>query len=269
MGFLAAAAATSCSATTVALRDLLIAKAIPKSPSAVTTSGIVGSGVMASRMRKHPVMMSPRGWLTIWSASSSPNWALLPERVTMSAEAIETTRAGIWLVSPSPMVSLVKTSAVLPASQPFWSIPTAKPPRMLTAVMMIPAIASPRTNFDAPSIAPKKSASWPTRARRRRASFSSMTPALRSESMAICFPGIASRVKRAATSEIRVAPLLTTINCTITRMRKMMTPTKSESPATKLPNAAMTCPATCIASSGEDASAVSTSRVEAMLSTSR
>ena len=43
--------------------------------------------------------------------------------------------------------------------------------------------------------------------------------------MAICLPGMASRVKRAATSDIRVAPLVMTTNCTTIRMRKMMPPT--------------------------------------------
>ncbi len=179
------------------------------------------------------------------------------------------TKLGIWLVRPSPMVSLVKSSAVGPASQPFWIIPTPNPPSTLMAVMMSPAMASPRTNLLAPSMAPKKSASWAILARRRRASLSSMIPALRSLSMAICLPGMASRVKRAATSLMRVAPLVTTTNCTITRMMKMTTPTNSESPATKSPKARMTCPATWAASSGVDASAVRMSRVLATLSTRR
>ena len=54
----------------------------------------------------------------------------------------------------------------------------------------------------------------------RRASSSSMRPALRSASMAICLPGIASRVKRAATSVTRSAPLVMTMNWMTTRMRK-------------------------------------------------
>ena len=41
--------------------------------------------------------------------------------------------------------------------------------------------------------------------------FSSMSPALRSASIAICLPGMASRVKRAATSAIRPAPLVMTM----------------------------------------------------------
>jgi hypothetical protein len=35
-----------------------------------------------------------------------------------------------------------------------WTIPTISPPITLIAMMIRPAIASPRTNFDAPSIDP-------------------------------------------------------------------------------------------------------------------
>ena len=94
-------------------------------------------------------------------------------------------------------------------------------------------------------------------------------PADRSASMAICLPGNASRVNRAATSAMRVAPLVMTTNCTTTRMMKIITPTITDSPATKVPNASMTCPATAVASSGVAASAERISRVEAMFSTSR
>ncbi len=41
-----------------------------------------------------------------------------------------------------------------PKGMPFWATPTAKPPIRLTSVMMMAAIASPLTNFEAPSIAP-------------------------------------------------------------------------------------------------------------------
>ena len=58
-----------------------------------------------------------------------------------------------------------------------------------------------------------------------RASFSLMSPALRSASIAICLPGIASSVKRAATSATRPAPLVMTMNWMTKRMRKMTRPT--------------------------------------------
>ena len=182
---------------------------------------------------------------------------------------MEMTKEGICEERPSPMVSLVKTSAVWPASQPRAMMPTAKPPTTLTAVMMRPATASPRTNLEAPSMAPKKSASWLMRSRRTRAWASVMLPALRSASMAICLPGMASKVNRAATSLMRVAPLVMTMNWTMTRIRKMTMPTKSEEPATKSPKAMMTWPATPAASSGVLASAVRMRRVEATLRTRR
>ena len=43
--------------------------------------------------------------------------------------------------------------------------------------------------------------------------------------MAICLPGMASKVKRAATSAMRPAPLVMTTNLMTTRIRKMTMPT--------------------------------------------
>ena len=51
--------------------------------------------------------------------------------------------------------------------------------------------------------------------------------------MAICLPGMASRVKRAPTSATRPAPLVTTTNWMTTRIEKTMIPTTSEPPMTK------------------------------------
>ncbi len=75
-------------------------------------------------------------------------------RVTMMPAATEINSAGICAASPSPTVS----------SEYFWvaslkprficSMPTTIPPMRLIAVMMSAAIASPLTNFEAPSMAP-------------------------------------------------------------------------------------------------------------------
>ncbi len=51
--------------------------------------------------------------------------------------------------------------------------------------------------------------------------------------MAICLPGMASRVKRAPTSATRPAPLVMTTNLMTIRITKMMMPTTSEPPMTK------------------------------------
>jgi len=60
---------------------------------------------------------------------------------------------------------------------------------------------------------------------RRRASASAMSPAFRSASMLICLPGMASRVNRAATSAIRVAPLVMTMKLMRVRTENTMMPT--------------------------------------------
>ena len=70
-----------------------------------------------------------------------------------------------------------------------------------------------------------------------------MSPELYSASIAICFPGRASRVKRAATSATRVAPFVITINWTAMMMMKMMSPITYPStprvPTTKVAKARM------------------------------
>ena len=89
-------------------------------------------------------------------------------------------------------------------------------------------MASPRTNFEAPSIAPKKELSSSSSRRRSCASFSLIMPADKSASIDICLPGMASRVKRAPTSAIRVAPLVMTMKLTTIRIMKTIRPiTKS------------------------------------------
>ena len=110
------------------------------------------------------------------------------------------------------MVSVVKSEAAWPRLMPDSIMPMNSPPTILIRMIIMPAMASPRTNLLAPSMAPKKSACWLTSLRRRWASRSSMIPAFRSASMAICRPGMPSKAKRAATSLIRVAPLVITTN---------------------------------------------------------
>ena len=54
--------------------------------------------------------------------------------------------------------------------------------------------------------------------------------------MLICLPGMASRVKRAATSATRSAPFATTMNCTTVMIRKITRPTARLPPTTNSPN---------------------------------
>ena len=97
-------------------------------------------------------------------------------------------------------------------------------------------------------MAPKKPDSSSRFLRRRRASFSSIRPAERSASIAICLPGMASKWKRAATSAMRPEPLVMTTKFTITRIVNTMMPMTKLPPITKLPNASMTWPAAAVPS---------------------
>ena len=114
---------------------------------------------------------------------------------------------------------------------------------MLIAVITRPATASPRTNLLAPSMAPKNSISCSSAARRARAPRSSIMPAARSASMAICLPGNASNVNRAATSAMRFDPLVMTVKFTTRRIRNTTPPTIKLPPTANFPNVSITCPA--------------------------
>ena len=76
------------------------------------------------------------------------------ERVTMMPVAVDSSRAGIMETRPSPTVSSENVETASPGAMPRCMTPIAKPPIRLTSVTMMPAIASPLTNFDAPSIEP-------------------------------------------------------------------------------------------------------------------
>ncbi len=76
------------------------------------------------------------------------------DRVTIMPVETAMSRAGIWLTSPSPMVSSVYLLTASPIDMPFCIMPMAMPPMMLMTMITMPAIASPFTNLDAPSIEP-------------------------------------------------------------------------------------------------------------------
>ena len=75
-----------------------------------------------------------------------------------------------------------------------------------------------------------------------------MSPAFKSASTAICLPGIASSVNRAATSEMRPEPFVMTMKLTMMRIEKITNPITGSFPATKLPNAWTTLPAAWVPS---------------------
>ena len=132
----------------------------------------------------------------------------------------------------------------------------------------MPAMASPLTNFMAPSIDPKSCDSRASAARRRRASLWSMWPARSSASIDICLPGMASSVKRAATSATRSDPFEMTMNWIIVRMRKITAPTTRFPATTKLPKARMTSPASACSKMRRVADTSSASRKRVVKSSS-
>ena len=75
-------------------------------------------------------------------------------RVTMIPAVIAISSAGICATSPSPMVRIEYTCMASSSARPRCVIPMTSPPTRLTAMMMSPAIASPFTNFIAPSMEP-------------------------------------------------------------------------------------------------------------------
>ena len=190
-------------------------------------------GTRPSRPTTPAATASACGESNTWPRIWVPMSCSLPTRETTIAEATEISRAGICATSASPTARVTYEPAAAPASMPCMVMPMTKPPTVEMNRISRPAIASPRTNLLAPSIEPKKSASSATSRRRWRATFSSMRPALRSASIAICLPGIASSAKRAPTSAMRSAPLVTTTKLMTTRIANTIRPTAKLPPIRK------------------------------------
>ncbi len=94
-------------------------------------------------------------WLeSNWRMKSSPKPAFEPERVTRIPAAAEISSAGICETRPSPTLRSENRCTDSSALRPICTMPMTKPPMRLMPVMSTPAIASPRTNLLAPSIAP-------------------------------------------------------------------------------------------------------------------
>ena len=152
------------------------------------------------------------------------------ERVTMIPVAVEMIRAGNCVAMPSPMVSRVKCCRASFQPMPICATPMIQPG---DDVDQQDHDAGDGVALDelARAVHGAVEGSLPFRApaRRRMACFWSIRPMLRSASMLICWPGMESSVKRAATSDTRWAPLVTTTYCTTTRMKNTTRPT------TKLP----------------------------------
>ena len=95
-----------------------------------------------------------------------------------------------------------------------------------------------------------------------------MWPARSSASIDICLPGMASSVKRAATSATRSEPLEMTMNWMMVRMRKMTAPTTRLPATTKLPKAWITWPASAFSRMRRVADTSSASRNSVVSSSS-
>ena len=89
-----------------------------------------------------------------WPATSVPRSDSEALRVTMMPAATEMSSAGICAVRPSPIVRSEKCWAASPIGIPCCMTPMRMPPMRLIAVMIMAAMTSPLTNFEAPSIAP-------------------------------------------------------------------------------------------------------------------
>jgi hypothetical protein len=119
------------------------------------TNGMVGR----PGMRPMPMIATPPSrtavrCLLTWPMRSEPMSPSVAARVTIRPLATEMSSAGICETRPSPTVSRLYVVAASPGAMPRCTTPIMKPPSRLMIVMMMPAMASPLTNFEAPSIAP-------------------------------------------------------------------------------------------------------------------
>ncbi len=118
-------------------------------------NGIFGRpGTSAMQQIAPPATSGALRWSRIWVAMSLPRSFSDVERVTMMPVATEISSAGICAARPSPTVSSEKWAAASENGIPCCIVPTMIPPTRLMMTMRTAAIASPLTNFEAPSIAP-------------------------------------------------------------------------------------------------------------------
>ena len=239
----ASSLSTSCSICAVSIvPSIFLATMINTSPN--PTNRIVFNSVTNPRIASMaPTRYRPLGTPNNWLTSVVPKSASLLPLVTRIPVDSEINREGIWLTRPSPIVRIAYLFRALVISMPCLVIPMMIPPTILMVVISRPATASPFTYFTAPSMEPKKLASSWIFSLLFFASASVMAPVFRSASIAICLPGIASRVNLAVTSDTRSEPLLMTINWIRIRMMKIMTPMTRSPPPTNSPKVSTTLPA--------------------------
>ena len=126
-----------------------------KNAPPISRNGIFGSaGISANPMITAPATIGALRWSSSWSVISLPRSFCDAERVTRMPVATEISSAGICAHRPSPTVSSENLAAASPNGRPCCMTPMMMPPTRLISVIRMPAIASPLTNFEAPSIAP-------------------------------------------------------------------------------------------------------------------
>ena len=211
----------------------------PRPTNRIVFSCVTNPKTASIAPTRYSAFGTPNSWLT----NVVPKSASLLPLVTRIPVESEISREGIWLTRPSPMVRIAYLFRAAVISIPCLVIPIIIPPTILIVVIRRPATASPFTYFTAPSMEPKKLASSWIFSLRLLASASVMAPVFRSASIAICLPGIASRVNLAVTSDTRSEPLLITMNWINIRIIKMITPMTRSPPPTNSPKVSTTLPA--------------------------
>ena len=222
-GFLISSAETSSSCTAVSTFCTSSWFCIIRPPTRKRAPTTVKITTFRGVTTPRNTMTAPERYMTFGTPKScftrsGPKSASLPPLVTRIPVAREMRSEGMADTSPSPMVRMVYVERASPKELPLLSMPMAMPPTTLMPVIRSPAVESPLTYFTAPSMAPKKEDSCCILSLLRLASASSMAPVFRSASMAICLPGMASRVNLAVTSDTRSEPLFITTNCTMISM---------------------------------------------------
>ena len=130
---------------------------VARSSSAPPTkrNGTFGKpGTIATAHIAPPASWSVRLCRVNWWSRSVPRSLSVAARVTIRPDDSEINSAGICATSPSPTVRRLYVWIASLNDMCCCRTPTAKPPMRLIATMTMAAIASPFTNFDAPSIAP-------------------------------------------------------------------------------------------------------------------
>ena len=122
----------------------------------MTKNGSLGRpGTSPKTQTITPAMSGALRWSSIWLVTVVPRSSCAPaERVTRMPVATEISSAGICAHRPSPTDSSEKCWPASPSGMPSCTTPMTMPPIRLIAVISMPAMASPLTNFEAPSIAP-------------------------------------------------------------------------------------------------------------------